>query len=462
MRVAIIGGGTSGLTTAYYLTNGKDVPKELVEVTLFEKSETFGGKIQTVYQDGYVIERGPDSFLKRKPAAMDLVKELGLTGQLIENKTGKSYILKGGKLHLIPPGSVMGVPTSIHAIMETGLLSTDGKARALNDLFIPKLPPFEDISVGDFFAKRFGEELVDHLISPLLSGIYAGDIYKLSLATTLPQFLNAESEQGSLMLGLQGKAPKKKTSQFATLNTGLQTVVEHLVEALRASDVHLQPKTEVETVTQFEKGYEIGLSNGDASQFDAVVFALPHHLVERLLPKVEFLKRSEAAPNTSVATIAMAFDEKDVRLSQEGTGFVSSRLEPKALTACTWTHMKWSHAAPEGKALLRTYVGKAGNDQVIYESDEFLVNKTLEEMSDVVTISGEPEFAVVSRWPEAMPQYPVGHQAWLREVNRKLAQDLPNVQLVGASYDGVGLPDCIRQGKQAALNLLEQLNEVKI
>jgi protoporphyrinogen/coproporphyrinogen III oxidase len=461
MKVAVIGGGISGLTSAYYLTNGTLKDKDLFDVTVFEKSKEFGGKIQTVHKDGFVIERGPDSFLKRKPAMLELIESLGLTDQLIENKTGKSYILKGGALHLIPPGSVMGVPTSIHAIMDTGLLSTDGKARALNDLFIPKLPPFEDISVGDFFAKRFGEELVDHLISPLLSGIYAGDIYKLSLATTLPQFLNAESEQGSLMLGLQGKAPKKKTSQFATVKTGLQTVVDHLVEALRSSGVQLHPNTEVEKVDQLDKGYEIGLANGEASRFDAVVLALPHHLVERLLPDVAFLKRSEAAPNTSVATIAMAFDEKDVRLTQEGTGFVSSRLEPKSLTACTWTHMKWSHAAPEGKALLRTYVGKAGNDQVIYESDEFLVNKTLEEMSDVVAISGDPEFAVVSRWPEAMPQYPVGHQAWLRDVNKKLSQELPSLQLLGASYDGVGLPDCIRQGKQAAQNLYEKLS-VKI
>ncbi|HET6871637.1 MAG TPA: protoporphyrinogen oxidase, partial [Sporolactobacillaceae bacterium] len=257
-------------------------------------------------------------------------------------------------------------------------------------------------------------------------------------------------------------APKKKTSQFATVNSGLQTVVTHLVEALKEAGVDLHSNTEVEGVFRLDKGYEIGFANGEASRFDAIVFALPHHLVEQLLPEVEFLKRKNATQNTSVATIAMAFDEADVRLSQEGTGFVSSRLEPKALTACTWTHMKWSHAAPKGKALLRTYVGKAGNDQVIYESDEFLVKKTLEEMSDVVAISGEPEFAIVSRWPDAMPQYPVGHQAWFHELNKKLAQDLPNVLLVGASYDGVGLPDCVRQGKQAALTLLKKREEVKV
>lgn len=458
MKVAIVGGGITGLSTAYYLKKTAADQGREIEVTVYEKTEQFGGKIKTEHRDGFVIERGPDSFLKRKPEALELVQNLQLEDQLIENKTGQSYILKEGSLHLIPPGSVMGVPTSIHAIMETGLLSMDGKARALNDLLIPKIPAFEDISVGDFFAQRFGSELVDHLISPLLSGIYAGDIYKLSLATTLPQFVHAESEGGSLMLGLQGKAPRKKTSQFATLESGLETIVDQLVQSLKASHVRLEKEVGVERVFNTDKGYELGLSTGEASQFDGLVLALPHHLVEKLLPEAKFLKRQDAEPNTSVATIAMAFDEKDVQLDREGTGFVSSRLEPKALTACTWTHMKWDHAAPEGKALLRTYVGKAGNDSVIYEADDTLVKQTLDEMSDVVKISKAPDFAIVSRWPEAMPQYPVGHKTWLTEIKRKLAQELPNVHLVGASYDGVGLPDCIRQGKHIALELLSHLN----
>ncbi|WEG12021.1 protoporphyrinogen oxidase [Pullulanibacillus sp. KACC 23026] len=454
MKVAIIGGGISGLSAAFYLKKLSQDHRDDIDITIFEKDAAFGGKIQTVRRDGFVIERGPDSFLKRKPAAMNLVEDLGLSKELIENKTGQSYILKGGDLHLIPPGSVMGVPTSIHAIMETGLLSEEGKARALNDLIIPKLEPFEDISVGAFFAKRFGEELVDHLISPLLSGIYAGDIYKLSLATTLPQFVHAESEQGSLMLGLQGKAPRKRTSQFATLQSGLATLVEELVNALRELGVTLRSEIRVEKIFKLDNGYELGFSNGESAVFDQIIFAIPHHLVEALLPEADFLRRPDAAPNTSVATIAMAFDEKDVKLDREGTGFVSSRLEPKALTACTWTHMKWDHAAPEGKALLRTYVGKAGNDQVIYESDETLVNQTLQEMSDVVSISADPDFAIVSRWPEAMPQYPVGHQAWLNNIKQKLAKEYPHLHLIGASYDGVGLPDCIRQGKQLAQDLL--------
>ncbi len=454
MKVAIIGGGITGLSTAYYLKKwGREKGQEL-EVTVYEKEGQFGGKIQTINQDGFVIERGPDSFLKRKPAALDLVKELELDDQLVDNKTGQSYIMKSDELHLIPPGSVMGVPTSIHAIMETGLLSMDGKARALNDLILPKLPKFDDISVGDFFSKRFGEELVDHLISPLLSGIYAGDIYKLSLATTLPQFVHAESEEGSLMLGLQGKAPKKKTSQFATLHTGLQTIVARLLEALTELGVTLIRETGLEKVFKTESGFELGLTTGEAPRFDQVVLALPHHVVERLLPEADFLKRDNAAPNTSVATIAMAFDKESVKLDREGTGFVTSRTEPKALTACTWTHMKWDHAAPQGKALLRTYVGKSGNCDVIYESDETLVQKTLDEMSKVVSIQGNPDFFVVSRWPEAMPQYPVGHQNWLQSLKTKLASEWPGLHLAGASYDGVGLPDCIRQGKTVASELL--------
>ncbi|MFC4619103.1 protoporphyrinogen oxidase [Camelliibacillus cellulosilyticus] len=454
-RIVIVGGGITGLSSAFYvqkLASEKGLP---VQVTLLEASDALGGKVQSVKRDGFVIERGPDSFLKRKPEMLELVEWLGMGSQTIANQTGKSYILKDDELHPIPEGSVMGVPSRLGPLLETGLLSMDGKARALNDLFIPKLPDFEDMSVGDFFDRRLGSEVVDHIISPLLSGIYAGDIYKLSLETTLPQFIDIQKRVGSLILGLSGTAPKKKTSQFATVTGGLNSIIETLVESLEQSGVKIQKNTRAQAIEKQEDHYELGLADGRVVEADAIILAVPHRITEQLLPTADGLHRNNADPDTSVATISLAFDKDDVKMEKEGTGFVVSRREPKAITAATWTHMKWGHAAPEGKALIRCYVGKAGDDRIIERTDNELVETVLENLGSTVTISGDPLFTVVSRWPNAMPQYPVGHKKWLAHVTEQLARDMPNIYLAGASYDGVGLPDCVRQAKTVAYKLLE-------
>ena len=349
----------------------------------------------------------------------------------------------------------MGVPTRIKPLLDSGLLSMDGKARALNDLFIPPLPDFEDMSVGDFFKKRLGEEMVDHVISPLLSGIYAGDIYKVSLQMALPNFIDIEKSVGSLMLGLQNNAPKKKTSQFATLSTGLETLVEALESSFIPEKVEVQTGVKVTKIHKDTKGYTIDTENGGRFFADQIVLTVPHHITESLLPEAAFLQRKNADPSTSVATIAMAFPEKTVRMHKEGTGFVVSRREPKTITAATWTHMKWGHAAPAGKALIRCYVGKAGDDHIIEKSDDELVSIALKDMKGTVDISSEPDFAVVSRWPNAMPQYPVGHKRWLQDVNKRLTEEYPGIYLAGASYDGIGIPDCIRQGMEAAKKVMK-------
>jgi protoporphyrinogen/coproporphyrinogen III oxidase len=455
-KIAIIGGGITGLTTAFYIQKQSIESGVEVEVTIFEKDNRLGGKIRTEKIDGYLIERGPDSFLKRKKEALELVEDLHLSERVISNQTGKSYILKEEELHPIPEGSVMGVPTRIKPLLDSGLLSMDGKARVLNDLFIPPLPAFEDISVGDFFKQRLGEEMVDHVISPLLSGIYAGNIYKLSLQIALPNFIEVEKRVGSLMLGLKNSAPKKATTgQFATLNSGLESLVDALVASFQEDIIKVQIGTGVTKITKNDQGYVIENDNGETSHFDSIVLSVPHQVTESLFPEADYLKRPNADPNTSVATIAIAFSEEDVHMSREGTGFVVSRREQKSITAATWTHMKWGHAAPKGKALIRCYVGKAGDDDIIGKSDDELVATALKDMSGTVEIKGEPDLAIVSRWPNAMPQYPVGHKQWFSCVNERLAKDYPGVYLAGASYDGVGIPDCIRQGKTAAKQIME-------
>ncbi|MFC7391698.1 protoporphyrinogen oxidase [Scopulibacillus cellulosilyticus] len=445
-RVVVAGGGLTGLSAAYYLQK----QAEALEITLVEASDKFGGKIQTVHQDGFVIERGPDSFLKRKKEALELVEELGLEHEVVSNHTGKSYILKDGELHPIPEGSVMGVPTSIKSLMETKLLSEEGKARALNDLILPKMPAFDDTSVGEFFKYHLGEEMVDHIISPLLSGIYAGNIYKLSLQATQPQFIKVEKESRSLIAGL--RAPENTNEgKFATLKSGLSHLVDKLAESL--NQCSLMTGTKITGIDKQEQHYSLQLSSGQQLLADAVIFTIPHDMTAGLL-QAPYLKNKQADPNTSVATVAMAFDEEDVKMDKNGTGFVVSRREPVSITASTWTHMKWPHTTPKGKALVRCYLGKAGDDDIIHRSDDELTQVALENLSTVVNIKKQPHFSVVSRWEQAMPQYPVGHKQWLKDVRGRLQEDYPNVYLAGASYEGVGLPDCIRQGKDAAKHII--------
>jgi len=450
MKVAIIGGGISGLSSAFYVKRlarekGKDI-----EVALFEEATTLGGKIKTEHREGFVIERGPDSFVKRKPEALELIKYLGLEEDVVSNQTGQSYILKGDQLHPIPKGSVMGVPTNIRPLLDSELLSMDGKIRALNEPFIPPFPEFEDMSVGEFFKARFGEEVVDHIISPLLSGIYAGDIYKLSLQIALPQFIAIEKQYGGLIKGLSQTAPKKKTSQFATLRGGLRQLVDALEQVLKRDGVSVYTGTRVEAIEIGDQSYSLSLSNGGTALADHVIFCVPHRITEALLPYVDYLHREHAAPDTSVATIAMTFNQEDVQVEHEGTGFVVSRQEPKTITASTWTHMKWAHVAPKDKAIIRCYVGKAGDDHMVDQSDEELVHIVLQDVKSVMTIKEQPHFSVVTRWPQAMPQYAVGHRQWLATARQRLKLDYPNVHLAGASYDGVGIPDCIKQAKAVA------------
>ncbi|GGH87420.1 oxygen-dependent protoporphyrinogen oxidase [Pullulanibacillus pueri] len=455
MNVAIVGGGITGLSSAFHVYRLAQEKGQKVKITLLEATNRVGGKVQTEKREGFVIERGPDSFLKRKPEGLELVDLLGLSDQLIENQTGRSYILKDDALHPIPEGSVMGVPTRIRTLLQSDLLSMDGKVRVLNDFFIPKLPDFEDMSVGEFFKQRLGVEVVDHIISPLLSGIYAGDIYKLSLKIALPQFIEIEKKYGSLIKGLSQTTPKKKTSQFATLTGGLSDFIEALKKSLEHSGVDIQTGVSVAAIEKEANSYELLLSTGQRLAADQVILAVPHRVTEKLLTQASYLHREDAAPDTSVATIAMVFNQDDVRMDKEGTGFVVSRLEDKAITASTWTHMKWGHAAPKGKAIIRCYVGKAGDDDIINQSDETLTKIALDNLSGIVSIKADPDFAIVSRWPLAMPQYPVGHSKWLEDVRAKLAVDYPHVYLAGASYDGVGLPDCIKQAKQLAEQIIQ-------
>ncbi|AMA74615.1 protoporphyrinogen oxidase [Aneurinibacillus thermoaerophilus] len=464
LKVAIVGGGITGLTTAYYLQKTIREQGLPIEYVLLEASDRLGGKIQTDYTNGFVIERGPDSFLARKTSASRLVKEVGLEDKLVRNYTGQAYVLNNDKLYPIPGGAIMGIPTKLTPFITTSLFSPAGKLRAALDLVLPRSPQHDnDRSLGEFFRHRLGDEVVENLIEPLLSGIYAGDIDQLSLMSTFPQFHQVEQKYRSLILGMRSTTPKqpksagnkKAPSAFLTLTTGLQSLVAAIEKNLDPACV--RKHAPVQKVTKTGQGYKLYIGDGSAVYADSVVVTTPPQATLRMFTEYECMRLLADIPTTSVATIALAFPKAAIKQNIDGTGFVVSRNAHYTITACTWTHKKWPHTTPEGKALLRCYVGRAGDDSIVYKSDEEIIRAVLHDLRRILEINETPEFYHITRWKQAMPQYIVGHKYRIEKLSDELKRHLPGIFLAGAPYYGIGLPDCIDQGEAAVKQVLRHL-----
>lgn len=457
-KVVIIGGGITGLSAAYYLQKEIEANKLPISITLVESTSRLGGKVQTASKDGYVIEKGPDSILARKESASRLIRELGLEKKLVRNTSGTSFILLKGKLYSIPEGAVMGIPTKLSPFVTTGLFSPIGKVRAAADLILPASKEKGDQSVGSFFRRRFGGEVVENLIEPLLSGIYAGDIDQLSLQATFPQFQKVEQKHRSLILGMKQTmppTPKKKVGLFQTLTTGLQMMIDTLEEKLH--DAKILRTIKVLNIDKTEKGYCLKLSNGESIKSDSVIVTTPHSVTASMFASLPFMQDLDEMPSTSVATVALGFDESAIQEKMPGTGFVVSRNSDFSITACTWTHRKWPHTAPKGKVLLRCYVGRVGEEAIVEQSDTVIKRVVMDDLKKIMDITQEPDFALITRWKKAMPQYNVGHKDRIKAVKDSLCKQMPGVFLAGSSYEGLGVPDCIDQGEAAAKSVLSHL-----
>jgi len=456
-RVSIIGGGITGLTAAFYLQKEIQEKALPIEFQLIESSDRLGGKIETYYRDGFVIERGPDSFLERKASAAQLATDVGLRGELVHNNAGQAYILQNDRLLPIPEGAVMGIPTRLAPFAFTSLISPAGKLRAAADLVLPRTSSEEDESVGHFFRRRLGDEVIENLIEPLLSGVYAGNIDNLSLMSTFPQFAQLEKKYRSLILAMKNtrqepKVPGKPQGIFLTLKSGLQSLVERIERLLPKQSII--KGASLQRVEKTTDGYLLHLSNGQVIDTHAVIMTLPHRITQKILSSVIDVGTISHTVPTSVATVALAFANKAVQLKQEGTGFVVPRRMDYTITACTWTHKKWPHTTPEGKALLRCYVGRAGNDAIVDQSDEEMIRIVLKDLKRIIAISDDPEFFCITRLKNSMPQYEVGHRQRLNQVLERMETHFPGVFLAGASYAGIGLPDCMDQGKKAVADVI--------
>ncbi len=418
-------------------------------VTLYEASDRIGGKIKTVYRDGFVLECGPDGYMARKPTLTELITELGLDDDLVRSMTGTSYIYVRNRLRQMPAGSVMGIPTKFWPMVKTDLFTWRGKFRAGMDLVLPRVYAGSDISLDTFFRARLGSEVVEAMIEPLLSGIYNGTLDDMSIESTFPQFITIEQKTRSLILGMKALTPPvqagvkpREAGKFLSLGQGLGV----LIEALRPSIDRLCLGTQVAAV----RPHEVVLEDGTVESFDGIVLATSPNALGPLLGLPE-AERLSSLKRTSSITVLAAFEKADVE-ALDGTGYVIAKGEGNALTACSWMHKKWPHMAPENKALLRVYIGSAFVPDLLTESDETIADFALRELRKIQHV-GNPIFTRVERHVDTMPQYEVGHKQYVRAFEETLSS-LDGVEACGAILHGVGLPDCVDSAKQAVTRIM--------
>lgn len=505
-EVVIIGGGITGLAAAYTLRQkSRDVGLP-VRCTVVEKNGRWGGHILTDYVEGFVIEAGPDSILARKPSAIELCRELGIDGDLVPTDPAHqgAYIRHRQRLEPLPEGLSFLMPSKLGPFLRSGLLSPWGKIRMGLELFIPPSRAQMDESLAGFVERRLGRQALERVAEPLLAGIHAGDARQLSLLASFPQFREMESQYGSLVKAMwarrraarqnggavrrsdvvhgptagsaapgglklpagpsaPGGPARPALSTFVSLKNGLSQLVQALIKA--SPDVEFLAGTGVRTIQRrldqawdWSTGYEVLLEDGRRLQADAVLLAAPASTVSGLLQQIQPIASRLLAqvPFVSVASVVLAFRSESVPNLPKGTGYVIPRTEGAPMTAVTWVTSKWPHTTPPGYQLFRFHFGRSGFETPVAWADEQLIAAARAELRSTLGLEPEPVLSKVYRWEKAMPQYLVGHLERMDQIDQAL-KETPGVFMAGAAYRGTGIPDCIRQGTEAAGALLDYL-----
>jgi protoporphyrinogen/coproporphyrinogen III oxidase len=461
-RIAIMGGGISGLAAAFALEKAR-LSGAALEYVLYESSSRLGGVLVTEQIDGYLLEAGPDSFLTEKPWAADLCRELGLEDQLIgsNDRDRKTYILTKGKLVEIPDGLMFMVPTKLLPTLISPLFSVRTKLRMAREWFHPPHRAEADESVASMVERHYGTEMVDRLADPLLSGVYGGEANQLSVRAVLPRFAEMEAKYGSLgraMLAARSKMPASPNDArplFTSMKNGMQQMVDALVS--RLSPATLRRNTCVRSLRRENMRWMV--SAGTAShEFDAVILATPAHVSAELVQTCAPQLASELAAidYTSSITINLGYDQGVRSSLPPGFGFLVPRSERRKMLAATFVHNKFPHRAPPDRALLRCFIGGKDNESLLQASDDEIVEIVRGELQQILDLTADPLFARVSRWKRAMAQYGVGHLERLQRIDKSL-QELAGLALAGNGYRGIGVPDCIRSGNEAAARILHEL-----
>lgn len=461
IKVAVIGGGVTGLAAAQQL-----LKHDHVHVTMFEAGGQCGGMLQTKRENGFLIETGPDSFITNKPAAIQLCDEIGFSDQLIPTDATfrRSLVLHNGRPQPVPAGFTLMAPANLQAIRETSILSEAGKDRLLEEQRVPTKPVLEDESLASFVCRRFGKEAFDKLVQPLVGGIYTADPEKLSLLATLPRFLQQEQSHGSVIAATLADAKTKQQQTesgaryglFATPENGLQSLGEHLQAwLLKHANFQLHLNCGVRELTT-ANGWCVEDETGNKHVFDAVVCGMPLHRTANLLPGDRFKNLKQALTAIEYASSAIVVSTHrltDFQHPMDAFGMVVPAIEKRRILAVSFSSRKFSHRAPEGQILLRTFVGGATQAELLDHSDDQIAAIVREELTDIFGMSQAPMSEQVCRWNNAMPQYHLGHQDRVAAIESAVS-GFAGLKLAGGAFYGVGIPDSIASGQKAAEELL--------
>lgn len=457
--VLIIGGGITGLSAAYELV------KCGVRPTIVDPGERLGGVIQTETVEGCVLEGGPDSFISAKPAATELIKELGLGGELISSNDQSriTYLVKGGRLIPMPDGLMMMVPTRILPVAASPLLSWGTKIRmGLEYFHRPPAQPVPDRSVADFIRAHYGQETVDYLAEPLLSGVYGGSVNRLSVNSVLPRFVDLEAKYGSLTRGVlaarRNAAARSGGGEalFQTLKGGLAQLTNELERRIAPSMEAIRGAAEVLERTQ--DGFRVRV-HGEWTEARQVIFGCPAWEAGRLMSTVDgaLAQLLQGIAYSSSITLAIGYRRVDCGTIPPGFGFLIPARERKALAACTFVGAKFPYRVPDSHVVLRCFLGGAEHEDVLDLDDGTLLETVQTELQQLLGWRAAPAFTRISRWRKRMAQYEVGHAARIAEVEAR-AGNLPGVHFAGNYQSGIGIPDCVRTGRAAAKEALRRIS----
>ncbi len=469
-RVAVIGGGISGLATAHHLI---ELDPRL-SVTLFERADRAGGVLQTRRQDGFMFEWGADNFITNVPWALDLCRRMGFADQLLEtdDQHRGAFVVRKGKLHRIPQGFIIMAPSRVWPVVSTPILSPWGKLRMAGEFFVPRRSDETDESLASFVIRRFGQETYDRLVQPLIGGIYTGDPAQLSLLATMPRFREMEKGHGSLIRAMlrQGKHQTKadrnssggRYSMFVAPREGISSLVQAIVERLPAGAIRLQSPTTA-LVRQANGSWQvsIGGESPNVERFDAIVVATQAQAAADLLRPTDRTLADELSSihHSGCSIVTLAYQRAQVAHPMDGFGFVVPAVERRQILSGSFSSVKYPGRAPDGQVLIRVFMGGALQADLLELPDERLQEIATRELAELMGIVGPPLLSTVARLPGSMPQYYVGHQQRMAVILQRAAAS-PGLFLTGNAYQGVGIPFCIRGGEKTAERVVAYVKQL--